>query len=92
MIGGEDIPVLPRGVRLHWDRVRETWVLLAPERAVTLDAIAHAVLSEIDGARSFGEITETLSDRYDAPLEQIAKDASGLLGALRDRRFLEVAS
>jgi pyrroloquinoline quinone biosynthesis protein D len=91
VIGSDDIPVLPRGVRLHWDRVRETWVLLAPERAVTLDAIAHAVLSEIDGARSFGEITQALSDRYDAPQEQIAKDASGLLGALKDRRFLEVA-
>lgn len=90
MIGPAEIPVLPRGVRIHWDRVRETWVLLAPERAVTLDAVAHAVLAEIDGKRSFGAITEGLAARYDAPAEQIAKDSAGLLGALRDRRFLEV--
>ena len=43
------IPALPRGVRLHHDRVRGGWVLLAPERAVTLDTIAHAILSEVDG-------------------------------------------
>lgn len=68
------VPILPRGVRLHFDRVRDKWVLLAPERAVTLDAVGHAILSEVDGTRSFGEITKTLADRYSAPLEQIVGD------------------
>ena len=86
-----EIPSLPRGVRLHWDRVRETWVLLAPERAITLDQVGHAILSEVDGLRSFGEITADLAAKYDAPQEQIAKDSAGFLGALKERRFLEVA-
>ena len=86
-----DVPALPRGVRLHYDRVREAWVLLAPERAVTLDAVGHAILSEVDGKRSFGEITRMLADKYDAPAEQIAEDSAGFLSALRDRRFLDVA-
>jgi len=86
-----DIPALPRGVRLHYDRVREAWVLLAPERAVTLDAIGHAILSEVDGQRSFGEITCMLADKYDAPADRIAEDSAGFLAALRDRRFLDVA-
>ena len=86
-----DIPFLPRGVRLHFDKVRETWVLLAPERAITLDAVGHAVLCEVDGTRSFGEIAQALAARYDAPVEQITGDSAGFLGALRDRRFLEVA-
>ena len=85
-----EVPYLPRGVRLHHDRVRDTWVLLAPERAVSLDMVGHAVLSEIDGSRSFGEITTALAAKYDATPEQIAADASGFLRALRDRRFLEV--
>ncbi|MCR8548417.1 pyrroloquinoline quinone biosynthesis peptide chaperone PqqD [Salipiger sp. P9] len=85
-----DIPALPRGVRLHWDRVRETWVLLAPERTVTLDAVAHAILSELDGIRSLGEITETLAAKYHAPPEQIAADSAGFLGALHARRFLDL--
>lgn len=86
------IPTLPRGVRLHRDRVRDQWVLLAPERAVTLDPIAHAILSEIDGTRSFAEITETLARRYTAPPEQIAGDAAGFLQALQARRFLDLAT
>ncbi|MAE88374.1 MAG: pyrroloquinoline quinone biosynthesis peptide chaperone PqqD [Pelagibaca sp.] len=86
-----EIPSLPRGVRLHWDRVRETWVLLAPERAITLDQVGHAILAEVDGRRSFGEITAGLAAKYNAPPEQIAKDSAGFLGALKERRFLEVA-
>jgi len=85
-----DIPCLPRGVRLHHDKVRDAWVLLAPERAVTLDAIGHAVLSEIDGTRSFGEIVDTLAQKYNAPPTQIAEDSAGFLEALRTRLFLDV--
>ncbi len=85
-----EIPALPRGVRLHFDKIRDTWVLLAPERAVTLDAVGLAILSEVDGTRPFGEITRTLAERYNAPEDQIAKDSSGFLDALRDRRFLDI--
>ncbi|MFD1343083.1 pyrroloquinoline quinone biosynthesis peptide chaperone PqqD [Litorisediminicola beolgyonensis] len=84
------IPYLPRGVRIHRDRVREAWVLLAPERAITLDQVAHAVLSEVDGERSFGAICAALGSKYNAPEEEIAKDSAGFLKALKDRRFLEV--
>lgn len=90
MIAIDDIPYLPRGVRLHFDKVRDTWVLLAPERAVTLDAVGQAILSELDGKRSFGTIMAELAAKYNAPAEQIAKDTAGFLGALRERRFLEV--
>ncbi|TCO71207.1 pyrroloquinoline quinone biosynthesis peptide chaperone PqqD [Rhodovulum euryhalinum] len=90
MIGADDIPVIPRGVRMQFDRVRERWVLLAPERTVALDEIGVAILSEIDGQRSFGQITEGLAAKYAAPPEEIAADSRGFLGALIDRRFLEV--
>ena len=86
----QDIPTLPRGVRLHYDKVRENWVLLAPERAVTLDQIGYAILNEVDGQRSFGQITSALSEKYNAPVDQITEDSSGFLDALRARRFLDV--
>lgn len=85
------IPALPRGVRLHHDKVRGSWVLLAPERAVTLDMVGHAILSEVDGARSFGEITSRLAEKFNAPADQVAADSSGFLDALKSRRFLDVA-
>jgi pyrroloquinoline-quinone synthase len=45
----EAVPALPRGVRVHEDRVRGMTVLLAPERVVKLDAIGAAILAEADG-------------------------------------------
>ncbi|KMK65192.1 pyrroloquinoline quinone biosynthesis peptide chaperone PqqD [Puniceibacterium sp. IMCC21224] len=92
MISAQDIPYLPRGVRVHRDRVRDAWVLLAPERAITLDAIGHAILTEVDGIRSLGEITTALATKYNAPAEEIIKDSTGFLTALQGRRFLEVLS
>ena len=84
------IPVIPRGVRMHHDRVRDRWVLLAPERTITLDAIGRAILSEIDGDRSFGSIVKTLADKYAAPAEDIARDAGEFIATLADRRILDV--
>lgn len=90
VIGPDDILVLPRGVRLHHDRVRGGWVLLAPERALTLDETGHAILSEIDGKRSLQAICQALSDRYNASVDAIMTDATGFLQTLHNRRFLEV--
>lgn len=84
--------MLPRGVRLHYDKVRETWVLLAPERAVTLDMIGHAILQEVDGTRSFDNITAALAEKYNASATQIQKDSSGFLDALQNRRFLDLVT
>jgi pyrroloquinoline quinone biosynthesis protein D len=89
-LGVEDVPVIPRGVRLHHDRVRDQWVLLAPERAVALDPVGHAILKEIDGTRSFGAITAGLALTYNAPEAEIAKDAGAFIRGLMDRRILEV--
>jgi len=58
-------------------------VLLAPGRTVTLDAV--------DGKRSFGEIIRKLAEKFNAPVDQITQDCTGLLGALRARRFLDVS-
>lgn len=86
----EDIPSLPRGVRLHFDRLRDTWVLLAPERAVTLDQTGHAVPSRVDGTRNLGQIVRDLAATYNAPEDQIAGDSAAFLAAMRDRLFLDV--
>lgn len=85
-----DVPVIPRGVRLHHDTVRDQWVLLAPERTVALDSIGHAILCEIDGARTFGAITGGLAEKYGAPVDQVAQDAGKFIRGLMDRRILEV--
>jgi pyrroloquinoline quinone biosynthesis protein D len=90
VIAAAAIPYLPRGVRLHDDRVRGMKVLLAPERALKLDATGAAVLGELDGRANFAEIVARLAARYDAPPERIAEDAARFLGGLIDRRMVEV--
>lgn len=82
-------PSLPRGVRLREDPARG-WVLLGPERVITLDEIAAAVLREVDGVRTFGEIVDRLAARFDGPRETIAAEAGALLRALADRRLVDL--
>lgn len=90
MLNGDDIPLIPRGVRLHHDKVRDGWVLLAPERTIKLDQIGLAILSEVDGVRSFGVIVETLCQKFSATPEQISGDVSEFITSLANRRILEV--
>ena len=88
-----DVARLPRGVRLHDDRLRGITVLLAPERAVRLDPIGAAILSELDGRRSLAEIAAILAARHAAPAAQVGADVAAFLGDLVARRmvFLESA-
>ncbi len=87
-ISGAAVPYLPRGVRLHDDRVRGIRVLLAPERVIQLDPVGHAILSELDGKRSLSDVVLTLCTRYDAPAEQIEGDVQEFLLGLMDRRMV----
>ena len=84
------IPVIPRGVRLHFDRVRDLWVLLAPERTINLDPAGLAILNEVDGNRSVSQIADTLAARYAAPVDQITTDMREFILGLMERRILEV--
>lgn len=94
LIGSDDVPYLPRGVRLADDRVRGIRVLQAPERAMRLDATGDAILRELDGSRSMGTIAADLAGRYQAPVDQITADMRDFLSGLIERRmvFLKGAS
>jgi len=87
----DDRPFLPRGVRMHQDRVRGGTALLAPEKAVMLDAIGVAILSRVTGEASFAAIVADLAAAYDAPSERIEADVQRFLIGLRERMFLGVA-
>lgn len=92
MIAEGAIPVIPRGVRLHEDKVRGGWVLLAPERTIDLDPIGLAILTEVDGTCSFADLIAILAAKYQAPAEQIKGDVAEFLTGLAERRILEFTS
>ena len=85
-----DVPFLPRGVRLRHCQVRQAWFLLAPERAVKLDAVGAHVLEALDGVRDFAGVVAHLAAKFDAPANRIAADAGAFLEQMRARRMVEV--
>lgn len=85
------IPTIPRGVRLHEDKLRGLWVLLAPERTINLDPIGLAILRQIDGQRSFGDVVAALAAAYNAPAEQIEGDVAEFIRGLVDRRVMDLS-
>lgn len=82
-------PRLLKGVRTRFDKARDTWLLLAPERTLELDAVAAAILGEIDGERTLSQVIDILVAKYDAPKERISADVQAFLSSLKERRMLE---
>ncbi len=84
------IPILPRGVKLRFDKTRNQWFLLGPERVFEPDEIAVEILQRIDGKRSLAGISEDLCQAFDAPLEEIAPDVDEFVRMLVGIRMLEL--
>ena len=80
---------LPRGVRLHQDRVRGMPVLLGPGRALLLDDIGHAILSELDDAPRLSVLIDRLATRYASPRDEIAGDVREFLDDLQRQRLVD---
>jgi pyrroloquinoline quinone biosynthesis protein D len=89
MIRSDSRPRLAPGVRLRVDHVRGGSMLLCPERGVTLDRTASAILRLCSGDRDVDEIVALLRREHeDAPEEAIERDVLGFLRALERRRFI----
>ncbi len=89
MIGGETRPHLPAYLKLRHDAGRGRWILLAPERVLTPDETAVAVLKLCDGKRTVEEIVETLATDYSAPADVIRADVLDLLQGLADKGYVK---
>lgn len=81
---------LAPGVMLRHDRNRGAWMLMAPERVLTLDDTALAVLRACTGpdAPTVGGAIDALAAEYDAPRGEIAADVLELLADLRLKGYL----
>lgn len=81
-------PRFAPGVRLHHDKARERWVVMAPERMFVPDETALEVLRLVDGASDVEAITDALAAKFDAPREVIAADVRALVEDLVARGAL----
>lgn len=87
-ISETSVPGLPAGVKLRFDKQREQWVILAPERLFVLDTIALEIVKRCDGKASVAEIVNDLAETFEAPRDVILKDVGALLQDLADKRIL----
>jgi pyrroloquinoline quinone biosynthesis protein D len=85
-IGLDSAPQLRRGVRLTYDKTRETHVLLFPEGVLVPNKTAADVLKLCDGVATVAEITAQLGKQYDGVR---AEDVQNILTRLEDRRVVE---
>jgi pyrroloquinoline quinone biosynthesis protein D len=74
---------------LRHDKVRDRWVLLAPERIFELDDIGVAILQRCDG-RTLDEVVADLAQSFDAPADAIRPDIESFLAGFADKRVLEL--
>jgi pyrroloquinoline quinone biosynthesis protein D len=81
-----NVPVLPVGFRLHWDKVRNRHVLLFPEGALGLNETAVQVLELCDGKRTIEDIAAELSPRFQGA--DVFEDVENLLIALANRGMI----
>lgn len=79
-------PRLRKGVRLTYDKTRDTHVLLFPEGVLVPNETAAAVLSLCDGQSTVEEIATALGARFRGVR---AEDVTGVLTRLADRRVVE---
>jgi pyrroloquinoline quinone biosynthesis protein D len=85
-----DRVALPAWVRLRFDRVRDRWVLLAPERVLFPCATSVTIVERLGDGVRLGELVDGLAEEFAAPRETISADVRGMLQGLADQGFLAV--
>ncbi len=79
---------LPSWVRLRFDKVRDRWVLLAPERVLFPCATSVEIINRLPDAVTLGALIDGLAAEYEAPREAIAADVNTMLADLAAQGFL----
>lgn len=89
IIDEASVPRLARHVKLRFDKRRERWVMLAPERVLMPDDIAVEIVRCCDGQATVGAIIAELAANYSASTEVVGRDVTELFQDLADKGFLE---
>jgi pyrroloquinoline quinone biosynthesis protein D len=88
LVNEDSLPRLAAHTRLRFDKQRDQWVLLAPERLFVLDPIALAIVERCKGEASVAAIVDDLVATYNAPRDRILTDVTTLLQDLTDKGIM----
>ena len=87
-----DRVALPSWVRLHFDQVRDRWVLLAPERVLFPCATSVTIIERLGEGREPRGPGHRTGREFEAPRVTISADVRRMLQGLADQGFLAVES
>ena len=83
-----DRPRLAPGVRLHFDKSRDAWVLQCPERIIETEGPASEILKLCDGTRGIDAIVDQLATVFVVDRAVIVRDVTEMLTELVEKRLL----
>src|SRR5262249_23904816 len=86
LLAEDRVVALEGYARLRFDKVRDRWVLLAPERVLFPCPTTVTILERLDGRRTLGEVVDVLAAEFEAPRETIAADTVRMLDDLARQR------
>ena len=86
----EAVPALARGIKLRFDKGRDAWVLLAPEKVLMPDQIAVEILKRCDGKAQVTAIVDDLAVAFSADRDQVAADVRAFLQDLADKGIVRL--
>ncbi len=87
-IDENSVPRFRPHMKLRFDKRRDRWVVLAPERLFVPDEIALEILRRCDGVASVTAIVDELARLSGAPRGEIMGDVRTLLQELTDKGVL----
>ena len=89
VVSAESIPKLVRHAKFRFDKARDKWIILAPERVFELDDVAYEVISRCDSERSVEQIVDNLCEKFDqVSRDVILTDVTSMLQNLADKGFV----
>jgi pyrroloquinoline quinone biosynthesis protein D len=86
----EAVPALARGIKLRFDKARDAWVVLAPEKVLMPDQIAVEILKRCDGKAQVTAIVDDLAVAFSADRDQVAADVRAFLQDLADKGIVRL--
>lgn len=88
LVTDQSTPQLKKHVRLHFDKVRNAWALLAPEKVLWPDEISLSILKLCDGSMSVDAMVNGLATEFEADRQEVRDDVRQFLQEWSDRALV----
>ena len=89
IVSMDSVPKLTLHAKLRFDKARNKWIILAPERVFELDEVAYEVIRRCDGAATVRNVVENLCKKFDqVEPDIIVNDVTDMLQNLADKGFV----